>query len=155
MSALVAVGRVGKPHGLDGSFVVERGSEDEQRYAVGSTVLVDGVPATIVASRRVGSNRRAIRLDRPVPRGAELAVRRADLAPPAPGAYYVADLVGLTVVEQDGAALGVVVDVLARPGNDALELDTGILLPMIEECVLEIDPDLGMILVAPGFRGDG
>jgi 16S rRNA processing protein RimM len=155
VNALVAVGSVGKPHGLDGSFVIEQGSDNEQRYAVGSTILVDGVPARIVSSRRVGGQRRAIRLDRRVPRGAQLAVRRDDLPPPEPDSFYVADLVGLQVVEQGGGAIGVVSDVLPRPGNDALELDTGILLPMIDECVLEIDLELGSIVVAPGFRGDG
>jgi len=42
----VQVGRVGRPHGLDGAFVVERGSEDESRYAVGSVLYVDGVRAS-------------------------------------------------------------------------------------------------------------
>ena len=51
------VGRVGRPHGLDGAFVVERGSDDESRYAVGAVLHVDGVPATITLSRRVGRGR--------------------------------------------------------------------------------------------------
>jgi 16S rRNA processing protein RimM len=152
---LVAVGRVGKPHGLDGSFVVERGSEDASRYGVGATLIVDGEPAEVISSRRVGGGRFAIRLDRQVPRGAELAVRRRDLPPPDEGAYYVADLIGLAVHEAGGRQLGVVTDVLERPGNDALELDTGLLLPMIDDCVLEIDQAAATILVAPGFGGDG
>jgi 16S rRNA processing protein RimM len=152
---LVPVGRVGKPHGLDGSFVVERGSEDPGRYAVGATLIVDGRPTTVTSSRRVGGGRFAIRLDRSVPRGTELAVRRRDLPPPDEGAYYVADLIGLTVLEAEGVRLGVVTDVLERPGNDALELDTGILLPMIDDCVLEIDQESATIVVAPGFGSDG
>ena len=54
------VGRVGRPHGLDGAFVVERASEDESRYAVGSMLYVDGEPATITLSRRVGRGRPAV-----------------------------------------------------------------------------------------------
>ena len=38
MSDLVTVGRVGRPHGLDGSFVVERPSESPERFAVGEKV---------------------------------------------------------------------------------------------------------------------
>ena len=36
--AFVPVGRVGRPHGLDGAFVVEHGSDDESRYVVGRDV---------------------------------------------------------------------------------------------------------------------
>ncbi|MGH3076576.1 MAG: ribosome maturation factor RimM, partial [Gaiellaceae bacterium] len=59
---LVTLGRVGRPHGADGSFVVEGGSRDPRRFAVGASVLVDGAPATVVAFRRVGKGRLAIRL---------------------------------------------------------------------------------------------
>ena len=72
MSDLVRVGRVGKPHGLDGSFFVEHASEDEARFAKGATLHVDGEPAKVVGSKRSGS-RTVIRLDREPPRGAELA----------------------------------------------------------------------------------
>ena len=44
-------------------------------------------------------------------------------------------------------------DVLPGPANDALELDSGLLLPLVEDCVLEIDVDAGRVLVAPGFSG--
>ena len=44
------------------------------------------------ARRRAGL---VIRLDRPVPRGAELEVDRSALPPPEPDAYYVFQLVGL------------------------------------------------------------
>ena len=152
---VVTVGKVGRPHGTDGAFVVEGGSRDPGRFAVGASVLVDGTPATVVASRRVGKGRVAIRLDRPVERGAALGVRREDLAELEEGAFYVADLVGLEVVEHGGESLGVVQDVLPGPANDALELDSGRLLPLVEECVLEVDLAAGRVLVALGFAGDG
>jgi len=116
---------------------------------------VHGEPASIVVSRRVGKGRRAIALDRPVERGAELAVPRSDLAELEDGTYYVSDLVGLVVREEGGDALGTVNDVLPAPANDALELDTGLLLPLVGECVLEIDLESRTLLVARGFRGDG
>ena len=67
---------MGRPHGLDGVFVVEEASEDARRFEVGSRLLVDEEPAVVVLSRRVGGGRPAIKLDRSVQRGAELAVRR-------------------------------------------------------------------------------
>ena len=41
----IQVGRVGKPHGLEGAFVVEEASDDPERFAVGATLLVGGEPA--------------------------------------------------------------------------------------------------------------
>lgn len=148
---LVPVGRVGRPHSLDGAFVVERPSDDDRRYAVGATLLVDGEPATVILSRRAGGNRRAIKLDRPVQRGQQLAVDRADLPPPDPGHFYVFELVGLAVVDETGREVGAVRDVLPGVANDSLELTTGTLVPMIEDAVLEIDTAGGRIVVADAF----
>jgi ribosomal 30S subunit maturation factor RimM len=148
---LVPVGKVGRPHGTDGAFVVEQASEDERRWAVGATVLVNGEPARVTLMRRVGGGRRAIRLDRPVPRGAELAVRRADLPAPEPDSYYAFELVGLRVVADDGGEVGVVADVAPGVANDNLELSDGRLVPMIEDAIREIDLDGRRIVVARGF----
>lgn len=149
--APLRIGRVGRPHGLDGAFVVEDASEDPRRFDVGATLLVDGEPATVVLSRRVGRGRPAIKLDRRVERGAELTVRREDLPPADEDSYYVADLVGLEVVEEDGARLGRVSDVLPGVANDVLELDTGLLLPLVEECVRDVQLAQRRIVIAPGF----
>jgi 16S rRNA processing protein RimM len=150
LSDLVPVGRVGKPHGLDGSFFVERASEDEARFAVGARLHVDGEPAEVVASKR-SRGRPVIRLDREVRRGAELAVPRAELPPTAENEYYAFQLVGLEVEEEGGRALGRVAAVQASVANDVLELDSGNLLPLVDACVLEIDLDRRRILVAQGF----
>jgi 16S rRNA processing protein RimM len=92
-----------------------------------------------------------VRLDRPVERGALLEVRRAELPEPAPGTYYAFELVGLTVEEEGGRALGEVTDVAPGVANDVLELDSGIALPMVEACVREVDLERRRIVVAPGF----
>jgi 16S rRNA processing protein RimM len=147
---LVRVGRVGKPHGLDGSFFVEDGSEDEERFAAGATLHVDGEPAQVVDSKRSGG-RRVIRLDREAARGAELAVPRSELPPPGEDEYYEFQLVGLTVEEDGGRTLGRVTSVQPGPANDVLELDSGLLLPLVGACVLEVDLETGRILIARGF----
>ena len=146
----VAVGRVGRPHGLDGAFVVEEASDDPERFAVGARVLVAGEPATVRERKRAGG-RLVVRLDRTVARGAPLAVRREDLPPPNEDSYYVFQLVGLAVVERNGRALGRVASVEPGVANDVLELDSGISLPLVDACVEEVDLDAGRIVVAPGF----
>jgi 16S rRNA processing protein RimM len=150
MKDLVSVGRVGKPHGLDGSFFVERGSEDKERFAVGAKLYVDGEPAKVVASKS-SRGRPVIRLDREAPRGADLAVPREELPPPGEDEYYEFQLVGLVVEEEGQRALGRVTAVLPGPANDVLELDSGLLLPLVAACVLKVDLDAGRILIARGF----
>lgn len=145
------VGRVGRPHGLDGAFVVEHGSDDETRYAVGATLHVDGQPAVVQLSRRVGRGRWAIRLDRDVGRGQQLQVRRDELPPLDEDEFYAFQLIGLVVEEVGGRQLGRVRDVLPGAANDNLELDDGTLVPMIEDAIASIDPGEGRILLNPGF----
>lgn len=145
------MGRVGRPHGLAGAFVVDDASEEPQRFAVGTTLLVDGEPAVVEEQKRA-AGRLVIRLDRAVPRGARLELSRDALPPPeGEDEYYVFQLVGMSVVEDGGRALGRVQDVVAAPANDVLELDSGAALPMVEDCVLKVDLDAGRILVARGF----
>ncbi len=145
------IGRVGRPHGLDGAFVVDQASDDERRWQIGASLLVDGRAATIELSRRVGGGRRAIRLDRPVERGAQLAVERSELPALDPDSYYAFQLVSLRVVDEDGGTLGRVVAVHPGAANDNLELDDGSLVPLIEDAVRSIGLEEGMIVVNRGF----
>jgi 16S rRNA processing protein RimM len=147
---LVPVGRVGKPHGLDGSFVVEGASGAREWFAQGASLYVGGEPARVAASKEAGG-RPVIRLDRRAERGAVLAVSRAELPPPEPDSYYVFQLVGLRVEEEGGRVLGQVRDVVDYPANDVLELDSGLALPLVEACVRRIDLEGRRIVVAPGF----
>jgi 16S rRNA processing protein RimM len=147
---LVRVGRVGKAHGLDGSFFVEGASEDEARFAKGARLHVDGEPAKIVASKR-SRGRPVIRLDLDAPRGATLAVPREELPPTGEDEYYEFQLVGLEVEEEHGRALGRVAALLPGPANDVLELESGLLLPLVAACVLQVDLDAGRILISQGF----
>ncbi len=134
--------------------MVERPSDDPARFAAGAELLAGGEQARVVASKRSGG-RIVIRLDRPVERGAELAVPMSALPPPDPDAYYVFQLVGLEVEEEGGRSLGRVHGVEPGVANDVLELDSGLLLPMHEECIREVDLEAGRILVAPGFADPG
>ncbi|HET7145650.1 MAG TPA: ribosome maturation factor RimM [Gaiellaceae bacterium] len=150
-SDLVPIGRVGRPHGLDGSFFVEGPSERDDAFARGAVVYVDGVPLTIVSSKRGAQGRPVIRLERRVDRGALLAVPRESLPPLGEDEYYAFQLVGLTVEEEGGRVLGRVRDVLDYPANDVIELDTGLSLPLVEACVRQVDVEGGRIVIASGF----
>ena len=150
-SDLVSIGRVGRPHGLDGSFFVEGPSTRPDAFLKGAVVYVGGEPAKIVVSKRGSQGRPVIRLDRRPERGALLEVPRAELPPLEEGEYYTFQLVGLRVEEEGGRVLGQVADVLDYPANDVLELDSGLSLPLVEACVRQVDIERGRIVIAPGF----
>jgi 16S rRNA processing protein RimM len=154
VTELVTVGRVGRPHGREGAFVVEEASEVPERLAPGAELLLDGEPARVVESKLAGG-RRVVRLDRDAPRGARLEVPRAKLPALGPDTYYVFELQGLEVVEEGGERLGRVRDVVPYPANDVLELDSGLVLPLVEACVRAIDLEAGRILVTRGFAAPG
>lgn len=145
------VGRVGRPHGLGGAFVVEGASEDPERFTVGTELFVAGEHARVEESKRAGGGRLVIRLDRRPERGSALEVPRSSLPPTAEDEYYVADLIGLEVVEEEGRSLGTVRDVSNYAANDVLELDSGLLLPLVEDCVRQVDVAAGRIVVSRGF----
>ena len=69
--------------------------------------------------------------------------------------YGVFQLVGLEVAEEGGAALGRVTAVTPGVANDVIELDSGLALPFVAACVLEIDLDGSKVVVAPGFSDHG
>jgi 16S rRNA processing protein RimM len=146
----VRIGKVGRPHGIDGAFFVEQPSDDDRWWRTGARFLAGGEPVEVVAHRR-SSGRPVVKLDRPVPRGAALEVERDALPPTGDDEYYAFELVGLDVVEEGGRALGKVRAVTPGIANDVLELDGDVLLPMVEDCVREIDLGAGRIVVAEGF----
>jgi 16S rRNA processing protein RimM len=146
----VEIGKVGRPHGIDGAFFIEQPSADERWWKLGARFLAGGREAEVVAARR-SSGRPVVKLDRDVERGALIEVEFDALPPTEDDEYYAFQLVGLPVVEETGRGLGNVKAVTPGVANDVLELDTGVLLPMIEDCVRTVDLETGRITVAPGF----
>lgn len=59
------------------------------------------------------------------------------------GVYYIADLIGLEVVKENGETVGIITDVLNTGSNDIYEVKRGgrknLLIPVIDEVVLNID----------------
>lgn len=92
-------------------------------------------------------------------RGVELYASREDL-PLAPGAHFVADLLGLPVRHADsGEVLGSIADVETRGGKELYSVKTekGLFyLPAVKEFVVRIDLDEGIFVrPIPGLLDDG
>ena len=75
-------------------------------------------------------------------KGQVVAVRREALPPPGEGRYYLADLVGLQVVNEQGEALGVVQRIFSNGAQDVIEVAAEgrlRLLPWVAAIVQEVD----------------
>jgi 16S rRNA processing protein RimM len=153
---LLNAGRVGRPHGLDGSFHVTR--PRGVLLVVGGAVHVGATVRAIV--RRAGTGDRPIlrlegvddRAGAEALRGEELLVPRAD-APPLPdGEFWAEDLEGCVVVTPGGDELGRVEHLRALPSCEALEVGE-LLVPMVADAVLDVQLDRRLIVVDPRFLG--
>ena len=65
--------------------------------------------------------------------------------------YFIADLMGLRVHNEDGSEIGVLREVIETGANDVyvidLDDDRELLLPAIKECVLNVDVEAGFIQI--------
>ena len=93
-------------------------------------------------------------------RGCELTIDRKDALKLEKGEYYCADLIGLTIVDEEGAELGTLTEILQTGANDVYEMalkdsEEKIYIPAIKDCIKEIDIDAGKITihVMPGLLG--
>ena len=84
-------------------------------------------------------------------RGASLYVTRANAVKLKKDEYFIADLMGLCVKDEDGQEIGVLKEVLETGANDVniISLNDGreLLLPAIKQCVLEVDVEAGFIRI--------
>jgi 16S rRNA processing protein RimM len=163
--ALISVGRIGRAHGLDGSFHVTQPRERVLGGAV--TVIVDGAEIKIV--RHDGTPSRPIlklegvasreAVDRL--RGTDLWMRRSDAPPLEEDEWYAEDLVGCRVVDGE-AAVGVVVKLLPYPSCDLLEVQRpetdpahpkALWVPLISDVVRTVDLDAQRIDINLAFLG--
>jgi 16S rRNA processing protein RimM len=139
---LVTAGRVGKPHGYDGSFYVEDASHPLE---LGATVTV-GASRHVVARRAGTDERPLVRLEGVDDAGAlrgELLLVEAELAE---GEWVASDLIGSAV-----AGHGRVVRVLDGPSCSVLELSDGTLVPFVRDAIRSVET--GRIDVDEGFLG--
>ena len=142
----MTAGRVGKPHGLDGSFYVEG-----PRHALpeGCTVFVQSEAHTSRAARRApttGHSSASPESSDPRPLGGELLLVEDELGE---GEWLASDLVGCRVPELDG----VVARILDEPSCSVLELEDGTLIPLISDAVERVDLEAREIHVNRDFLG--
>ncbi len=157
----LSAGRVGRPHGLDGSFYVT--GPRARLLTVGATVGLGARAAKIV--RRAGTDAHPIvrlegvddREGAQALRGLELTVQAAQVPALSEGEWWEHELQGCEV--RDGAErLGTVTRLIELPSCEALEVRRAsepgtLLVPMVKDAIREVDPVAKVIEVNLAFLG--
>lgn len=160
---LLAVGRIGRPHGLDGSFHV---TQPRERVLEAATSLLldgrevaivrhDGTPAAPILRLEGIGSREAVE----AVRGSDLFVPRSAAPPLEEDEWLAEDLVGCRVVDGD-ARVGVVAKLLPYPSCELLEVQRfepgakALLVPLIGDAVRTVDVAEQVIDINLAFLGE-
>lgn len=164
---LVAIGRIGRSHGISGEVRLDvgeglsRGLSGYTRFYLGPREIggAAGGEPTPITLERVRSGGRFLLLKFPgvdTPEAAarlvhsRLYVERAEMPPLGPDEYYHADLLGCRVVGADGEELGCVDDVYFSGAHDLLVVRSGrgeTMIPVVGEYVEELNLETRLIRV--------
>ena len=163
-SSLMTLGKIVKPHGLQGELCVTHYTdspflfEDLQRLFLRlpggrpRRYTVTGVrynrDRPLISFREIQGRDQAERL-----RGAEVLARRRDLPDEDPEAFMIADLQGLQIYRDDGLFLGDLREVQSHAGQEIWVIahpeGNEILFPAVDPFVLEIDLQAGLARIDP------
>ena len=154
------VGVIANTHGIRGEVKVFPTTEDPQRFKGMKEIILDtGSEKKVleVASARFFKNLVILKFkgidsinDIEKYKGKDLLVTRENAIPLNEGEYYIADIIGATVVTEDGVQFGILKDVLTPGANDVYVVDhegTEVLLPVTPDCVLARDMEQKIVTV--------
>jgi len=157
---MLVAGRVGRPHGLDGSF-----------HVLDARPALLALPILTLRGRPLRVERRAGTEERPILRvegvgdrdaadalrGTDLLVERAQAPALGDEEWYAEDLEGCAVVDGE-RALGRVRRLLALPSCEALEVERpgepDLLVPLVRDAVRSVDVGARRIEVDSGFLAE-
>lgn len=157
----LAVGRLRRPHGIQGEILMDVLTDFPERIRTGRKVYVGEThePMKIVSLR--GHNREMIvrfsGYSNPEEAGqlrnALVFVKASDLPELPEGEYYHHQLLGLAVVDEAGQPLGTLAEILETGANDIYLVKTPdgkeLLLPVTEEVILSVDLEQSEMRVRP------
>jgi len=155
----VLVGYLVRPHGVRGELKVDIHSDNPERFAPGSELLLRAPrrPLTAVTVTRfrlvrggglitfAGCDTREAAEEL---RGSRLEVERSRIPAAPPGHYYHYELVGCRCFEAEAGELGEVVELLEDGGGHLLQIRRGgrdLLVPFVEAFLERVDVAAGRI----------
>jgi len=161
MENLLRVGVISSTHGVRGEVKVYPTTDDPGRFNDLKKVLLDtGREQMELEIQGVKFFKNMVILkfkgydsidDIEKYKGKDLLITRDQAVELGPDENFIVDLIGLSVVTEDGEAFGTLTDVIKTGANDVYEVKTKegkeVLLPAIKDCVLKVDLEGGMITV--------
>lgn len=153
LSDPVVVGTVAGAHGVRGTIRV-RSEGHHLREDISPSI--GGVRYRILKARETPKGFLldlegiTSRQDAVLMQGRELVLDRAELDEPEEGEFYVADLIGLSAVDESGTELGTVTETIPSPAHETLVVRAGeseVFVPFTLEHVPEVLIEAGRIVV--------
>ena len=161
MEDRLRVGVITSPHGIHGEVKIFPTTDDPERFKKLKKVIIDthkeqkemeigGIKffknMVIATLSGIEDRTQAEKY-----RSADILIEREDALPLGEDEYYICDILGFTVTNDDGTVLGTLEDVLTSCANDVyvVKRDNGkeLLIPSTKECVLSIDLNSKNIVV--------
>ena len=161
MEQVFQVGIISSTHGVRGEVKVFPTTDDMKRFKKLKEVLLDTGKGTLTLEiEGVKFFKQFVILkfkgydnidDIVKYRGKSLFVTRENAVKLQKDEYFIADLIGLKVVNEDGSFTGVLKDVMETGANDVyiVKSQNGkeVLIPAIKDCILEVDFEKEQVLV--------
>ena len=160
MEQMLRGGVITSTHGVRGEVKVFPTTDDAKRFKTLKKVILDGREPLELSIEQVKFFKNMVILkfkgydninDVETWRQRDLLITRDQAVELKEDEYFITDLIGLTVVNEEEAVLGRVKDVLETGANDVyvVELTGGkeLLLPAIKDCILNVDLEGGRMKV--------
>lgn len=155
MEQLLRVGVISSTHGVRGEVKVYPTTDDENRFKKLKKVVLDTGREYIdleISGVKFFKNQVILKFkgidninDIEKYKGKDLLVHREDAVKLEENENYVADLINLKVVTDEGQVLGCLTEVMETGANDVYVVETEdgkeLLLPAIRDCILDVDLD--------------
>ncbi|MPZ53024.1 MAG: 16S rRNA processing protein RimM [Acidimicrobiia bacterium] len=155
----VLVGTLGRPHGLHGELTIRLESDFPERFSPGMVLDTDRGSSLTVEAFRHGPRYPLVSFEEVTDRdtaetwrGARLMIEAGSRRSLDDGEFWPEDIVGLTVVDENGVTVGTVVDVILTDLQDRLVISTlngRAEIPLVDDLVPMIDVEQGLVTVTP------
>ena len=160
MEQFFRVGVITSTHGVRGEVKVYPTTDDPQRFKKLKKVILDDGKQRLdleVASVKFFKNMVILKFkgidninDVEKYRQADILVTRENAVKLEEGEYFIADLIGIEVFEEDGRKVGILKEVMPTGANDVYVVElcegfadngqTEVLIPAIKQCILDVKP---------------
>ncbi len=161
METMLRVGVISSTHGVRGEVKVYPTTDDPERFLDLEEVILDAgreeIPLKI---ERVKFFKNMVILkfegydninDIEKYKGRDLYITRDQAVELEEDEYFIADLIGMSVLTEEGEPLGILADVMPTGANDVYvvrrEDGKELLIPAVKECILDVDVENQMMKI--------